>query len=234
MADAVPIKYYSSRAGQNIKGEIYPQVITAPGYNTPAGYYEISYAEYIATLKQIPNNQDASGGTMYDYYAKNDIKQISPNQESGYVVDPKTGNLTTQAKIDEQAGYEAGVANGTLKEIEPGKYVPVDSPAGQSTIPTTPSNDTVTNGTPSNPAQNNVIANPDGTYSYKDQAPLPAPTATAPVAGAPTTTPTKPPTTPETSPYTSPQPEKPTPSPTPPKHKKSTSTQKASKSSTTS
>lgn len=156
MAEAIPQKYYEYSGG-GVGPNNANMVAAAPGYNTPYGATEISYDDFVSKSKSTIAD-GKTGQTLYDQqYAKNPSWFAGPNQSSGYVKDPVTGNLTTQSAIDQEASYKAGVANGSLKEIEPGKYVPTGSagdpssamhnvpvgavPAG-STTPTTAQNGT--------------------------------------------------------------------------------------------
>jgi len=93
--------------------------------------YAPGSASYKATQGRIQtlesNLNDLTSGTG----------QFSAEGQSGqlkYTWDPITGNLTTQAAIDQEQGYKDAVAAGTMKEIAPGKYVPTGS-AGDPSSP---------------------------------------------------------------------------------------------------
>lgn len=122
MAEQIPLKYYE-HSGGGIGPENLNMVSASPGYNTPYGATEISYDDYIAKAKMLHPNKT---GTLYDDLVARNDPSLQRGVSSGYVVGAN-GEMTTQKAIDEQAGFKAQAAAGTMKEIEPGKFVPTGS-----------------------------------------------------------------------------------------------------------
>ena len=135
MATTVPTKYYVT----NVNGKDYYQAL--PGYNTPSGYREVTYPEFIAGLKAFDVSNDSRYGgakTMYDYWQQTNPSYIQPDQSSGYVIDPATGNMTTQSALDEASRLASDPNMVNIGTATAPRYVPKDSAGYQNFLsPTT-------------------------------------------------------------------------------------------------
>lgn len=148
MADSVPYRYFV----QYENGQPYYSVTASS--NVPYGAQELSKADFVAAVNQqleqeknYPTAQQRSAQGLgsgrnfdqkqVDYYTSllNDTNSGKYDGPSGLVMakDPLTGQIVqrTTAEVAQDQANEQGVANGTLRQIAPGQYVPVGSAADQ-------------------------------------------------------------------------------------------------------
>jgi len=136
MAKDIKLKIYKS----NQAGGGYD---LAPDYQATGSTYaasqstEVSPQDFYKAYQSDPKLQQfvqQQMGSTTPGYADAWRQAISGNFDTlptPYVTDPITGNLTTKSAIQQDAANKAGVANGTLREISPGMYVPVGSAGDQ-------------------------------------------------------------------------------------------------------
>jgi len=123
---ATNLKFYSSGGEDPTRDAV---LAVSSASNKPFGYTEIS-AEKARQLGTIPDFRILNIETGQ----RVDPSQISASMPSIHVIDPVTGNLTTQSAINQEQGYKDAVARGEMVEIAPGKYVPTGS-AGDPSSP---------------------------------------------------------------------------------------------------